>query len=94
MELLLHSTLQMLTNIENRLEELFEQIERLPPDRVELAKKVFSDCLYKIGPKMSLAFTCSSCGSMTLRASRIKTHDLGTLFVNEGERARETTEDA
>ena len=34
------STLQMLTNIENRLEELFEQIEVMPPDRVELAEKV------------------------------------------------------
>ena len=30
----------MLTNIENRLEELFEQIDMLPPDRVEIAKKV------------------------------------------------------
>ena len=34
------STLQMLTNIENRLEELFEQIEAMPPDRVEMAEKV------------------------------------------------------
>lgn len=34
------STLQMLTNIENRLEELFEQIEVMPPDRVEMAEKV------------------------------------------------------
>lgn len=33
------STLQMLTNIENRLEELFEQIESLPPDKVEAAEK-------------------------------------------------------
>ena len=38
--LFLHSTLQMLTNIENRLEELFEQIEMMPPERVELAEKV------------------------------------------------------
>ncbi|RMX58693.1 hypothetical protein pdam_00009492 [Pocillopora damicornis] len=29
------STLQMLTNIENRLEELFEQIEVMPPDRAK-----------------------------------------------------------
>ena len=36
----LSSTLQMLTNIENRLEELFEQIEVMPPDRVEMAEKV------------------------------------------------------
>jgi len=36
----LHSTLQMLTNIENRLEELFQQIELLPPDKVEAAEKV------------------------------------------------------
>ena len=35
-----HSTLQMLTNIENRLEELFEQIEMMPPDKVEMAEKV------------------------------------------------------
>ena len=34
------STLQMLTNIENRLEELFEQIEMMPPDKVEMAEKV------------------------------------------------------
>lgn len=33
------STLQMLTNIENRLEELFEMIEMLPQDKVELAEK-------------------------------------------------------
>ncbi|XP_031571792.1 cilia- and flagella-associated protein 100-like [Actinia tenebrosa] len=33
------STLQMLTNIENRLEELFEQIEIMPSDRVEMAEK-------------------------------------------------------
>jgi len=36
----LYSTLQMLTNIENRLEELFQQIELLPPDKVEAAEKV------------------------------------------------------
>jgi len=30
----------MLTNIENRLEELFQQIELLPPDKVEAAEKV------------------------------------------------------
>lgn len=34
------STLQMLTNIENRLEELFEQIEMMPQDKVEAAEKV------------------------------------------------------
>jgi hypothetical protein len=34
------STLQMLTNIENRLEELFEQIEMMPPEKVEMAEKV------------------------------------------------------
>lgn len=34
------STLQMLTNIENRLEELFEQIEMMPSDKVEAAEKV------------------------------------------------------
>lgn len=35
-----YSTLQMLTNIENRLEELFEQIETMPQDKVEAAEKV------------------------------------------------------
>lgn len=30
----------MLTNIENRLEELFEMIELLPADKVEAAEKV------------------------------------------------------
>ena len=38
----------MLTNIENRLEELFEQIETMPQDKVEAAEKVrllaFSGC--------------------------------------------------
>ena len=38
------STLQMLTNIENRLEDLFEQIEVMPPDRVEMAEKVTIGC--------------------------------------------------
>ncbi|XP_078678826.1 cilia- and flagella-associated protein 100-like [Branchiostoma floridae x Branchiostoma belcheri] len=33
------STLQMLTNIENRLEELFEIIEMMPPERVEAAER-------------------------------------------------------
>lgn len=30
----------MLNNIENRLEELFDLVESLPPDKVEAAKKV------------------------------------------------------
>ena len=30
----------MLVNIENRLEELFEQIEMMPQDKVEAAEKV------------------------------------------------------
>lgn len=34
------STLQMLTNIENKLETLFEAIELMPPDKVEQAEKV------------------------------------------------------
>ncbi|XP_041347544.1 cilia- and flagella-associated protein 100-like [Gigantopelta aegis] len=33
------NTLQMLTNIENRLEELFEQIETMPQDKVEAAER-------------------------------------------------------
>lgn len=33
------TTLQMLTNIENKLEELFQKIEQMPPDRVEEAEK-------------------------------------------------------
>ncbi|GFO44040.1 coiled-coil domain-containing protein 37-like isoform x1, partial [Plakobranchus ocellatus] len=33
------STLQMLTNIENRLEELFETIETMPADKVEAAER-------------------------------------------------------
>lgn len=32
----------MLTNIENRLEELFEQIEMMPTEKVEAAEKVSS----------------------------------------------------
>lgn len=34
------TTLQMLTAIENRLEQLFEMIELMPADRVEEAEKV------------------------------------------------------
>lgn len=35
----------MLTNIENRLEELFEMIETMPQDKVEAAEKVRTvDC--------------------------------------------------
>jgi hypothetical protein len=33
------TTLQMLTNIENKLEELFQKIEQMPPDKVEEAEK-------------------------------------------------------
>jgi hypothetical protein len=33
-------TLQMLTNIENKLEELFQRIEQMPPDKVEEAERV------------------------------------------------------
>ena len=33
------STLQMLTNIENRLEDLFQKIEQMPTDKVEEAEK-------------------------------------------------------
>jgi hypothetical protein len=35
------STLQMLTSVENRLEQLFELIEMMPPEKVEQAEKVF-----------------------------------------------------
>ena len=34
------STLQMLTAIEGRMEELFEELESLPVDKVEAAEKV------------------------------------------------------
>jgi hypothetical protein len=43
----------MLTNIENRLEELFEQIEMLPPDKVEAAEKVVYDYAFN-----DFCFTC------------------------------------
>lgn len=33
------TTLQMLTNIENKLEELFQKIEQMPPEKVEEAEK-------------------------------------------------------
>lgn len=39
------STLQMLTAIENRLEQLFEAIELMPPDKVEEAEKVLLNAL-------------------------------------------------
>ena len=34
----------MLTNIENRLEELFETIETMPADKVEAAERVSVRC--------------------------------------------------
>ena len=42
------NTLQMLTNIENRLEELFEKIEKMPPEKVEEAEKVINQLELKI----------------------------------------------
>ena len=33
------TTLQMLTNIENKLEDLFQKIEQMPPEKVEEAEK-------------------------------------------------------
>ena len=33
-------TIQMLTNIENKLEELFDKIDRMPLDKVAEAEKV------------------------------------------------------
>lgn len=38
--ILLNRALQMLAAIESRLEELFETIESLPPEKVEVAEKV------------------------------------------------------
>ena len=46
----------MLTNIENRLEELFEMIEMMPQDKVEAAEKVskqFASCVQQKQPKTS-----------------------------------------
>lgn len=37
----LNSTLQMLTAIESRMEELFDTVESLPADKVEAAEKVW-----------------------------------------------------
>lgn len=54
-----YSTLQMLTNIESKLEELFESIETMPPEKVEAAEKVgskdyyFSASLYWIQKEIS-----------------------------------------
>jgi uncharacterized protein YpbB len=36
------STLQMLTEIENRLEELFQAVELMPADKLEEAEKVYA----------------------------------------------------
>ena len=73
--LFLHSTLQMLTNIENRLEELFEQIEMMPPERVEMAEKVLNITAMVLGRTFNrlssiqwfLALTCIN-PSSSLRA--------------------------
>lgn len=42
-----YRALQMLAAIESRLEELFETIESLPPEKVEAAEKV---CSCRNGP--------------------------------------------
>ncbi len=42
------STLQMLTNIENRLENLFVQMELLPQDKLEAAEKVTLLTFYEL----------------------------------------------
>ena len=42
------STLTMLTNIENKLEQLFESIEMMPPDKVEQAEKVCFGLFFEI----------------------------------------------
>lgn len=39
-------TLQMLTNIENRLEELFEKMQKMPAERLVEAEKV--RCFWRI----------------------------------------------
>ena len=73
------STLQMLTNIENRLEELFEQIEMMPPERVEMAEKVrwlkFSSMVTRIGAEKN---------RVLLRRSRI--YDLVSRVYSEKKR--------
>lgn len=51
------STLQMLTNIENRLEELFEQIEIMPTDRVEMAEKVGKLTLISLPSSSTLTYS-------------------------------------
>ena len=38
----------MLTNIENRLEELFESIETMPPEKVEAAEKVIMNIIHSV----------------------------------------------
>lgn len=67
----------MLTNIENRLEELFESIEMMPPDKVDLAEKVSKFLLWKtselvsykvnrpIGVRSNLAFDLTHRLSLT-----------------------------
>ena len=37
--MIFYTSVQMLTNIENRLEELFEHIEMMPQEKVEMAEK-------------------------------------------------------
>ena len=54
---IVYSTLQMLTNIENRLEELFEQIEMMPQEKVEAAEKVGHNSNKSVTMHLYLSFS-------------------------------------
>ena len=58
------STLQMLTAIETRLEELFETVEGLPPDKVETAEKVRNRYSVGVGVLWGVGCVCTGgvCG--------------------------------
>ena len=60
------STLQMLTAIETRLEELFETVEGLPPDKVETAEKVRNGYSVGVGCVVGCGVCCGVWGVCAL----------------------------
>ena len=74
----------MLTNIENRLEELFEMIEMMPPDKVELAEKVTSTNFYQQHLTFLIVFGPSLLDGRVLHKGSWITTLLGTLLGVQG----------
>ena len=51
-------TLQMLAAIESRMEELFEMMESMPPDKIEAAEKVSQSAMFVVRVNMIPVSMC------------------------------------